>query len=206
MGEYVDKKGKKQVIVKGLVGKKSNTPNWARQIFEQVKQHWTENKIDLMLSDVKKGIKDLTRKQVTKEDLLVREKLGQDPETGYNKKKGQERSAAKFLGVRYRKRQGEAIEYLLAEPKLTEKNYSFTDNMYEISLKRYRGRLETAVLKILYATGFDAEDIYTALGLKHPTPSVLERKLYGKKTKRVTDEEDLGEDEGVEVAYSFVES
>jgi DNA polymerase elongation subunit (family B)/DNA replicative helicase MCM subunit Mcm2 (Cdc46/Mcm family) len=183
MGDYVDKKGKRGFLVKGLVGKKSDTAPWARKIFEQVRDHWKDNDLDLMIPAVRQGVEDLQYGKVEKEDLLITKKLGQDPHTGYRKSPGRDKLAQVVYGVADDKHKDDSIQHYLSDETRNDKGHTHTRKFEEISIDAYKKRLETAVLKILFATGFEIADIYRALELKVPTDKELNRKLYGDKKK-----------------------
>jgi len=182
VGELEDK-GKKYPEIKELVGKKSNTPKWARDIFSKVIDHWINEEYDLMIKEVIDGVARLHKHQVSYDDLLVRKKLGQDPYKGYNKKE-QGRLVEKVLGMRERKHKDASIAYLLGNEKLTEDGYSFTKKIDEISLVKYKERLRTTVLKLFHAMDIDPEETHHALRLRTPSPSKLQELLWGTSAKK----------------------
>ncbi len=195
MGDYIDKNGKKGFMVKGLIGKKSGTAQWAKKIFDQVKEYWRNDEKDMMLAAVAEGVAALKKKagQVPKDDLIINTKCGKDPHTGYNGK-AQQHLPQKILGIKYNKREGESVSYYLADAIDSEYDASFTEIFDNISIRKYQERLGTAVIKVLHAAGFAVEDIYETLELKMPPPAALRDALWGGKPQREEEQEEEEEE------------
>ena len=202
MGQYVDKKGKHGFMIKGLVGKKSGWPAWTKQVFDKVKDCWVNDDKDMILGVIRDSVEDLTDKRILKrmkDDMLVTVKLGQDPFNGY-KDKAQRNLPQRILGQKYKKKKGESVSFYLAHPENSEFNGApFTEKFERLDARKYIDRLETTVLRILHAMGFDIHDIYDALARAPPPPGELREKLWGKKKKaEEEDDADEGEEEAVE--------
>jgi DNA polymerase elongation subunit (family B) len=193
VGIYIDKDGNRKPMVKGLVGKKSNTALWARKTFDEVLRRWFNDEKDIMLSAVVDAVDALKNGNVSEADLLISTKCGQDPFKGY-KLPSQRNLPQKILGMKYNKNEGEAVQYYLADSDKSEYDGAgFTEIRENISIQRYLERLETTVLRILDTAGFPVEDVYDALELKIPPKAELRDKLWGKPKKQ--DEEEAEEEE-----------
>jgi DNA polymerase elongation subunit (family B) len=195
IGEHFDEKTGKKLppMIKGLVGKKSSTAKWARKTFDQVVKQWLDDRKNGMFVAVTDAVyslkNDREKKNVLKEDLLISTRCGQDPFKGY-KGNSQRNLPQKILGMKHNKKEGEAVEYYLADNDRSEfDGAAFTEIFENLSIEKYLERLETAVLRVLHAAGFTVEDIYDALELKVPPRGELRDKLWGK-PKKADDEED----------------
>jgi DNA polymerase elongation subunit (family B) len=151
-----------KLIVKGLVGKKSNQCELVKQVFIRARDYW-KNDVDNTESEsyIKPIIGSLDNKTIDVEMLRERSKIHQDPRTGYvNSPKRPE----KVLGMKHKKRINESVPFW-HKVKQNKGDVFFTEDPAEIDFAYYKEPLKTAIEPILKVRGYNSEQINALLNI-----------------------------------------
>jgi DNA polymerase elongation subunit (family B) len=151
-----------KLIVKGLVGKKSNQCELVKQVFIRARDYW-KNDVDNTESEsyIKPIIESLDNKTIDVEMLRERSKIHQDPRTGYvNSPKRPE----KVLGMKHKKRINESVPFW-HKVKQNKGDVFFTEDPAEIDFAYYKEPLKTAIEPILKVRGYNSEQINALLNI-----------------------------------------
>jgi len=152
----VDGDNPNQLIVKGLVGKKSNQCKLVREAFKQCRDYWKDGAdTSIIEAYIKPIVESLDNRTVDIERLRERSKIGQDPITGYI---GTPKRPEKVLGQKNGKRINESVSFW-HKVKQSDGDYYFTEDPNEIDYAHYKEPLRTALKPILTVRGYSAEQI-----------------------------------------------
>ncbi len=168
------------VDIKGLTGKKRNTPNFLQKAFTEMTEILGEVKSPIDFDDAKERIKKIVKECYTKmkrgeyklEDLAFNVTMGK-PAEGYTKTTPQHVKAARQLSkAGYEIKSGEIISFVKVVGAPSVKPTQLA-SVQEVDLDKYVNYVESTFDQVLDALGLDFNDI---VGLKK-----LESFLWGEK-------------------------
>lgn len=154
------------IDIKGLVGKKRNTPDFAKEVFSEVLKILTKvndiNDVNLIIEEVKSKVKEyydkLRRKEIPLNKLSIKVSLSK-PLDQYVKTKPQHVKAAyqlKQYGIEIH--QGDIIHFVKTRTKDGVKPVQLA-RIDEIDIDKYLEYLKTSLEQVLDSLGISFESI-----------------------------------------------